>query len=382
MMARVSSTLLPLMILVGCGGSTADEPATADTGSNTGDTGSVVEDSFIPPEDVAANKDPITATENKWEWIPVAGTRCANGSETGIGVNLTTKSKKAIVYMMGGGACWDGTTCGFGLAANLGGYAKGNFDSDISKYGTTGPFARDDAENPFKDYSFFFIPYCTGDVHAGNKISDYGGKKYQHVGYVNMTYNFERIVPTLKARGVDYAVISGSSAGGFGALWNFPRFQDALGSATHVDIIDDGGPPLRPAYMPTTLQQTWNTAWGLDTTTPPGCEKCNAKDGYHNAIEYFATKYAGHRASIISSYQDNVIRNYFQISGPKMEEGLKDLADNVLTKAPDWRVYYVTGSKHVFLGEKLSSVTSGGVTLASFINKQVTNDMSWTSVRP
>jgi len=379
---RALSIVLPLIVLAGCGGSTADEPtAAADTGTPSGNE-TTGEDVVVPPSDVAANKDPITAPDETWEWIPIAGTKCANGSETGIGVNLTNKSKKVVVYLMGGGACWDATTCGLGLAANLNGYGKGNFDSDIGKYGTTGPFARTDPDNPFKDYSFIFVPYCTGDVHAGNKVATYGAKQYHHVGYVNMTYNFERIVPTLKARGIDYAVISGSSAGGFGALWNFPRFQDALGSGTHVDIIDDGGPPLRPAYMPTSLQQTWNNSWGLNTTTPAGCEKCNATDGYHNAIEFFATKYPGHRASLISSYQDQVIRGYFQISGPKMEEGLKDFADNVISKAPDWRVYYVTGSKHVFLGEKLSSVKSVDTTLATFITQQITKDAAWANVRP
>lgn len=383
---------LPLFLvlaLAACGGQTSADPQANnnDTGTTDetavdsaapGDTGGPVEDAALPPP----VKDPITAPDDAWTWVPIKGTRCANGSETGIGVNLTKKSKKAVVYLMGGGACWDAASCGFGLAANLNGYTDGNFKSDIGKYGSTGPFDRTDAQNPFKDYSFFFVPYCTGDVHAGNKISKYGDKTYAHVGYVNMTYNLERIVPTLKAAGVDYAIMSGSSAGGFGALWNFPRFQDALGAGTHVDIIDDGGPPLRPAYMPTELQEQWNGAWGLDTTVPEGCTKCSAKEGYHNAIEFFTGKYPGHRASLISSYQDSVIRNYFRLSGAKMEEGLKDFADNVISKAPDWRVYYVTGSKHVFLGDKLSGVKSADVVLSDFITKQITKDPTWANVRP
>ena len=385
-----ASLLFLALSVVACGGQTSANPAaTQDTGPLTEDTGALigdtpaVEDTGVVSEDAPAPvKDPITAPDEAWTWVPVKGTKCANGSETGLGANLTKKSKKAIVYLMGGGACWDATSCGLGLAANLNGYTDGNFASDMKKYGATGPFDRTDAANPFKDYSFFFIPYCTGDVHAGNKISEYGGKKYHHYGYLNMTYNLERIIPTLKGSGIDYAILSGSSAGGFGALWNFPRFQDGLGKATHVDIIDDGGPPLRPAFMPTTLQQQWNNAWGLDTTVPAGCTKCTAAEGYHNAIEFFATKYPGHRASLISSYQDKVIRSYFQVSGAKMEEGLKDFADNVINKAPDWRVYYVAGDKHVFLGDKLSTITSGGVILADFLTKQVSGDASWASVRP
>jgi hypothetical protein len=381
MRASIASLLLVLP-LSACGGKAKDSVDDAGAAVDQ-ETGLTEEDAVIPPVDgPPPTTDPITTPEDTWSWVPVTGTRCANGSETGIGANLTKRSKKALVFMMGGGACWDATSCGFGLAANLDGYSEGKFKSEIGRYGSTGVFDRADAENPFKDYSFFFVPYCTGDVHAGDKVSVYGGKTYYHHGYVNMTYNFGRIVPTLKGAGVDYAVISGSSAGGFGALWNFARFQDALGDSVHVDVVDDGGPPLRPTYMPTSLQESWNTAWGLDTTVPAGCTKCTAKDGYYNAVEFLTAKYPGHRASLISSYQDSVIRGYFGISGPKMEEGLKDFADAVLPSAPDWRVYYVTGSKHVFLGEKLSSIVSGGVKLSDFLSKQVNQDASWASVRP
>ncbi|WP_438039336.1 hypothetical protein [Sorangium sp. So ce128] len=54
---------------------------------------------------------PIEASAENWTWVPFSNAFCANGDTTGIGVNLTSKSKRVVVYLEGGGACWDEDTC-------------------------------------------------------------------------------------------------------------------------------------------------------------------------------------------------------------------------------------------------------------------------------
>lgn len=367
---------------LGCGGSTSggDAPG-ADSGPGpTADTTPNGTDGA--PGDGGDPGGPLSAPDETWTWFDVAGTQCANGTPTGLGVNLTTKSKKLLVYLEGGGACWDASSCGIPLAANLDGYGPGKFASDIKGAGNRGVFARGDAANPFKDYSYVIIPYCTGDVHAGHKDTTYKGSVglIHHQGYANMTADLQRIVPTFKD--AESVVLGGSSAGGYGALFNFVQVQEAFGKV-HVDLVDDAGPPMRPPYMPLTLQQKWTDSWGLDTTLPADCTKCNATDGFHNAVPYLSQKYPGHRVSLISSLQDQTIRNFMGITPDQMQAGLADLVDNVLTpSAPDWRVFFVAGQKHTFALDALSSTSTNGTTLADFLTKQLSGDPGWANVRP
>ena len=49
-----------------------------------------------------------------------------------------------------------------------------------------GIFNFDNPLNPLRDYSFVVVPYCTGDGHLGNAVTDYGdGMVVRHNGFVN-----------------------------------------------------------------------------------------------------------------------------------------------------------------------------------------------------
>src|SRR4051812_33040584 len=141
---------------------------------------------------------PISAPKEQWTWVPFDDAFCANGSTTGIGVNLTDKSKRVIIYLQGGGACWDALTCyTLKLAANFStGYGSADFAVEVKSTLASALFDRNNAGNPFKDYSMVFVPYCTGDVHAGSNKVMYGNNTAMHVGWENMTAYLSRIVPT------------------------------------------------------------------------------------------------------------------------------------------------------------------------------------------
>src|SRR5687768_10398419 len=107
---------LLLLVVAACGSS----------GSPTGDA--------APTTDAAAG---ITAPLRTWTWIPVEGMRCADGSPAGIGVNLSDASDDVLVFMAGGGACWDAATCFVQkTSAHIeGGYSKSDFESEIAGIG-------------------------------------------------------------------------------------------------------------------------------------------------------------------------------------------------------------------------------------------------------
>ena len=68
-----------------------------------------------------ASVDPVTnrisAVEKEWSFVDVPESQCANGAPTGFGVNPVDASREMVVYLQGGGACWNAATCGVGTAA-------------------------------------------------------------------------------------------------------------------------------------------------------------------------------------------------------------------------------------------------------------------------
>src|SRR5262249_45087787 len=163
-----------------------------------------------------------------WTWVPVPGTQCMNGSATGIGVNLGT-SGDLVLYLEGGGACFNTSTCA--TVAHQNGFGATEFATAAGDY-TTGLFDRSDAKNPLKDATFVFVPYCTGDIHAGSNPTGFNSLK--QVGYLNMGKDLEYLLP--KSTNVTRVILSGSSAGGFGAPLNFHRTQPPFGAVPRTLI--------------------------------------------------------------------------------------------------------------------------------------------------
>src|SRR5215468_7682801 len=92
--------VLSLLSLAACGGTTAT--ATGGTTGSGGGTTTTTGFGGHPPLG-----QPLTAPSEQWTWVDFPNTACGNGMPTGLAVNLTTKSSRVLVYLEGGGACWD-----------------------------------------------------------------------------------------------------------------------------------------------------------------------------------------------------------------------------------------------------------------------------------
>src|SRR4051812_49880618 len=100
---------------------------------------------------------PIDAPDQQWTWIDVDGSFCRDGSPTGIGVHLNKASDKLILYLEGGGACFNASSC----YANSSSFGADDFEQVKSRAG--GIFNLTRAENPFAGWNVVYVPYCTGD---------------------------------------------------------------------------------------------------------------------------------------------------------------------------------------------------------------------------
>src|SRR5258708_33354490 len=79
------------------------------------------------------------------------------------------------------------------------------------------------------------------------------------------------LVPTFP--GLSQVLLTGASAGGFGAALNYGMAQDSFGSVP-VTVLDDSGPPFLTADLPACIQKQWRDLWGFDAALPSDCAAC------------------------------------------------------------------------------------------------------------
>ncbi len=322
---------------------------------------------------------PLVVPDETWTYVAFPGTACGNGTEAGIAVNPTPASDKLLIYFQGGGACWDQLTCALAQTAvhvmDVGPLTQATFDEEVANNaGYQQLFDRANPTNPFADYDWVFVPYCTGDVFGGTRVATYGNATVHHKGYDNYTAFLGSIALTFP--NTTNVVVSGSSAGGFGALLNFGRTADAFPTAQQ-DLIDDCGPPVPPPFLEEPLEQTFRTAWGI--ALPAGCPDCvNDLDA---VFPYYDANYPNARMSLLAYTQDATIRQFFSLTAAEMQAGTYALADR-MAPLPHARWFVVDATSHVMLDDAASLVGPSGVTLIDWVNQQLTRDAAWTSTDP
>jgi hypothetical protein len=316
---------------------------------------------------------PVVAPPGEWTWVAVPGAMCRNGSGAGFGVRLNPASDKLFIFFAGGGACFNGVSC----IGNLDAYSQNSFNSFANGDGQNGVFDTSNMENALKDWNAIFVPYCTGDVHSGNaKDADVPGlgapQNQQFVGYANVGLFLQRIVPTFP--GLSQVLVTGVSAGGFGAAFNFHRIAQAFCPTPSI-LLDDSGPPMDDQYLAPCLQDHWRKLWGLNGNFPADCADCNPPNGggILNYMDYLSTRYPGGRLALISSTEDSTIRQFYsfgvnncanlnglpgQYPAALYTEGLMDLRTNHSAPPALWASYYLPGATHTYLGGNSYSATT------------------------
>jgi hypothetical protein len=353
------------------GAADAGHDAAGDAGPSSGASGDAGSNAGEPP--VADD-----AGTGAWTWVAVDGTQCADGTPTGVAINASpNKSGRLVVIFQWGGACWDATTCDVLKFASTGGYGEAEFKQALGLFPPSGsPLDRSDLDNPFKDDNFVFVPYCTADIHGGSKVSTYGAHVVHHHGFENVTADLALMQKNFP--NPDRVVVTGLSAGGFGAAYNFWRFKDAYPKA-QTFLIDDSGPPLPAPYASDKLSATWRESWGLDGTLPPGCEGCTTR--FEAILDHYAAKYPDAKYGLISYRSDIVISTFYGISTLQFGPALDLLASLVFTNRPQFHVFYADGLLHTTL-ESWKILKVRDTSLFAWVRQMVDGDPAWTSVTP
>jgi pectinacetylesterase len=358
-----------------------------DGGSDTGkrmDAGTDVAKTETGGGDAGGG--PITGLiTEKWTWVPIAGAKCRDGSPTGIGVNLNPASDKLMIFLEGGDACFNVESCDDGTLSS---WSETDFNDLVTTTfqptgfnfsANVGIMDRTNAENPVQDWSYVYIPYCTGDLHAGNNVATVagvtepdGGAIQQHfLGYPNMGFYLGRIVPTFPK--VSEVLLAGMSAGGFGAALNYGQVAKAFGTIP-VMMLDDSGPPFEAPTLPVCLSNLFRNVWGLDKTVGAECgSDCgNASSFFLDYFKHIVTMYPNANFGLSDSTSDGTISaflgfggnggdctGYKAIDAGVYASGLTDIRTQVASS--DFGEFLFPGTKHTSTqGSTFYTQTAGG----------------------
>jgi hypothetical protein len=367
---HVSQLFLLALVVSGCGG----EGAIADGGGERDAAGGDGGTRDAGARDAGAGE-PIEAPDETWTAVAIEGARCGNGSALPVAVDLTARSTKLVLFLQGGGACWDGATC-FGLGAAS--HIADTLD-DAAVLGeaaslASGLLSRDPAITPFADASFVYVPYCTGDLHAGRNVTRYDWlgvtHEVSHVGAENLDLLLARLRATIPAP--ERITLVGVSAGGYGVTLNWWRVRDVF-PGVRVDVLDDSGTPIDFAL------DRWpamKASWALEL--PPGCDGCDA--GFSAVLPHYDAVVDDGRYALLSYRDDPTIAVYAGLGVDVFRARL----DALRVSADAARAQYtfvLGGASHVVYATP-SAPTSTGVTAAEWVRAFATDAPGFASAGP
>lgn len=319
----------------------------------------------------------------------VPGAVCADGTETGYSITYRKGAKKLLIYLDGGGACWDYKTCKGGSATHLTAYGKyeGPFNSPQNPM-NRGVAAWNSPGTVFgQDYNIVGIPYCTGDVFSGDTVQDYGvvpvTMRVRHVGHRNLKLILEEV--SKRFRGLKNLTLAGVSAGGLGATWNAYLLETYFPKAD-LSVINDGGLLFKEPYISRASLDTLLKNWGAEKTHP-GFGTHPGQTPTAEVVSYLQEEFPYLRLGFISSYNDSVMSGYSTMLGAKdpatvVRSIMDSLADNEFIESDMTHVYYLHGVRHVLTKEDTSTIKSDGVLLKDWLMQLTSGDPNWEDVRP
>ena len=252
--------------------------------------------------------------------------RCLDGSPYGIYFrsspdNATATEKKSfMVVLNGGGLCTHKSDCTSRSKTELGTSTvwSSNFDLDSVAYLTT------DIRNPFRNWNLIFSPYCTGDMHAGQRTSannDTFGLYFS--GYQNILATIDYLSTNYGLNSTGNTLVwSGGSAGGVGVFSTLDSVSLRLPNVRVVGAPVGGFPPeiywstTKGSHAPEEDVRTpafkANNAL-YDGILPYTCANAmGSKESYKCAVPHIAYQYLQTPVMILESLTDVVISCAFE----------------------------------------------------------------------
>ena len=298
-------------------------------------------------------------------WQEIQGgeqTICSNGTPY-VFFFHPGNSKKLLVFFQGGGACWDPISCNLNAKPTYDPSADAHDNPagdevNLGGYAWDGIFNFGNPRNPFRDYSFLLIPYCTGDTHLGSKdvtystpdttftINHQGARNVQAA--LNWVYN--------KVPQATQVFVTGASAG-------------SIASPVYACVIADHYPDARVAhlgdcsgaYRGKGLEQLL-THWGVPATL----SSAGLTPRSWTMVDILVEAARKHPNLTFSQYNaafDATQQFFLSQTGENPDSVLSNIQTNnvlIINQVPNYTAYVDTGSHHVVLTRPQLYTTRGG----------------------
>jgi len=381
---------------------------TGGDGGAGGSLGPLVRDESLEDAAVPLGEVLPSAAAGTWTWVDLPTAKCRDGSSAGLYVRYSDKSPNFFVYLEGGGVCLNDFFCGINPrnvneTLNAESIVAGVTGRLVVKQmpGNDGIF-KQDPKNPVADWNAVYVPYCTGDIWGGNKpnatfppgfegLGGHTAGMHQFVGFNTTSVILGRVAATFTD--AEKFLVSGSSAGGIGALLNAHRMADtyrAMGSSARGFALSDSAVPFADQYLATCTQQIWRDLWNLDPSFPSDCEGCFNADGGGIAkgmADYFKKKYPDTSqviGGLISANDDEIIKLFYSAALPSCtpisygvgayQAALEDFRDNIAGK-DRFATYFLPTTFHMHLWRARFYETNGtSMSIADWLGKMLNNE--------
>lgn len=322
-----------------------------------------------------------------------------------------------LIHFMGGGACWDADNC-------TGSTETGTYIPELSVIASldreivasrvaTGILSSTNTANPVSTYTKVYIPYCTGDIHWGAKDTTYtdpvtgNPTTIQHRGFHNFLAVLKYLQSNYPSSQLGKVVVTGQSAGGYGAVFNFPYIKETYRSNSTYLIVDAA------AGVQSSSSQSQSIAnWGAGPNAPDwitgissgGLSSITAGAFIRAVADHYSTTQV---AQLTTAYDG--AQRYFYNVGLLIDSNKSyvasssmwgnsngyDVADSnscawkstmesyrsTAAGAANYRSFTAPGDLHVLtIGSRFFETTgSDSVVLSDWINLMISGSGSWTS---
>ena len=309
-----------------------------------------------------------SATPTDWQKIsPAANTTCSDGSPYSFFVRQGDPNK-LLVYFQGGGACWFRQNCDPQMSPSYS-IQVGNIDR-----ANFGIFNLDNPDNPFKDHTTVFAPYCTADVHMGASDTVYPPVEegqtdlvIRHQGRANveavLQWTYEH-VPSPQS-----IFVTGSSAGAIPSPLYTALIADHYVNARIAQLGDGAG-----GYRRTNNDSRPDEQWGTFDfiTQEQGFANLRPETMTYESL-YIAAAQA-HPDITFAEYdaaEDAVQKRFLSMSGQKdvaLQQAIEANHADIRREVGNFSNYIAGGDSHTILGRpEFYTLASNGVAIRDWV---------------
>lgn len=290
-----------------------------------------------------------------------------------------------VVYFDGGGACWNDATCSAPTLLTTPDDAETYYKAELlprdNPNHMQGIFDLSDQRNPVRDWSFVFVPYCTGDVHSGSHTASYTNPQtheafsIEHRGADNFRVIMEWIRANFSAP--DQILVTGSSAGAYGAATHFAEVRGAFPNG-HAAMLGDAGQGVTTDAFVAERNRNWNfqlpeavfgANWQLTADT--------------DVLRALAQHYPADRFAQYTTARDHVQIGFYGLmtQGDACREWTQQMTRDLIRRelSGNFRAYLASGETHTILRSPLFyTEQSGGMPFAQWLTAMLSsNGTGW-----